>query len=75
MPGVVAGLGLLSGSQELHRYVADVDGRGRMDDGGRELVLGVLSAVPDLGMETFRSLLVPGSLGNGDLLFEPPVPA
>ena len=38
--GVVAGLGLLSGGQELHWDVADVDGRGRMDDGGGETCAG-----------------------------------
>ena len=44
--GVVAGLGLLAGGQEFHWDVADVDGRGCLDDGGRELVLGVLSGSP-----------------------------
>ena len=48
--GVVAGLGLFSVGQELYGHIADVDGRGGAHDGGGELVLGILAAVPDLGV-------------------------
>ena len=60
--GIVAGLGLVAADQQLDRHVADADGRSRTDDVSREFVLGVLAAVPDLGVQAFDAFLVPGSI-------------
>ena len=38
-------------------------------------MLGVLAAVLDLDVQAPQSFLVPGALGDGDLFFEPSVPA
>ena len=38
-------------------------------------MLGVLAAVPDLGVQAFDAFVVPGTLGSGDLVFESSVPA
>lgn len=42
---------MIAACEQLLRYVADVDGGSGPDHGSRELVLGVLATVLDLGME------------------------
>lgn len=73
--GVVAGLGVVAFCQQFDGHVADIDGRGCAYDGSGELVLGVLTAVFDLGVESFDLVFVPGALCGGDLLFESSVPS
>ena len=57
---------MVAAGQELDRHVADVDDGSSTNDVSRELVLGVLAAVLDLGMQAFDAFLVGSVAEKGE---------